>query len=709
MSIDWQNLARASPLAILVDLDGTLIPLAPTPDEAVLDDEAVALVRAVAGAHGVRVIVVSGRPRWMMDALAVRAQVDCVAEHGTWQWHEGAWHQVLPSTPELDDLEGALRALVGGSEGALVERKDCSVAVHWRVLANGARDALIDAVDPQIDEWLESHPDFERLAGAEMIEVRHRSAHKGTAVAWARRQSPGARVLAIGDDVSDEDMFRSLGGSDVGVVVGSSRPSAAAARVEGVNEVRALLRWVASARRADAAPVPPSTTEVARRRASGHGLVVVSNRLPSQGNGRTREVGGLVSALGPALAARDGLWLGWSGREREPGLVLHADADTGRAHFDYPPGWRQRYYAGFCNQALWPLLHGFTTRARFVDDEWRCYRDVNAAYARLVRESSSADAAVWGHDYQLLLAGAELRKTGHTGRLGLFVHVPFPPRDDFEVLPWSADVLEAMLAFDVIGFHTQRWADNFRLCVRGALGRDAGDRVGVFPIGIEPDAFASAAADKDADDVARLRAMLRDTKLVLGVDRLDYSKGIPERLEAFARFLELRPDWRGKVSFVQVSVPSRSDVPDYAELRRRVENLVGHINGLHGEADWVPVRYLYRSYDQRVLAQLYRAADVAMVTPLRDGMNLVAKEFVASQDDADPGVLLLSKFAGAAEEMDAAVLTNPHHRDGVAADLARALAMPLDERCARQARLREVVLRTTAASWAESFLRTLGA
>ena len=327
---------------------------------------------------------------------------------------------------------------------------------------------------------------------------------------------------------------------------------------------------------------------------------------------------------------------------------------------------------------------------------------------------------IWVHDYHLMLVGAALRHLGHQGPLGFFLHVPFPPRDVWETLPWHAEVIDALLAFDRIGFHTVRWAENFL----GVLGGDAaierhgtaaivrrGRRtttVGVHPIGIEPTVFAPTDVDDVLDpDVAGLRAQVRGRQLILGVDRLDYSKGIPERLEAYRRLLQLYPRWRGKVSFVQVSVPSRAEVPEYAELRRRVEELVGRINGEFGEADWVPVRYLYRSYPPPVLAQLYRLADVGLITPMRDGMNLVAKELVVAQRPDDPAALVLSRFAGAAEELDAAVLTNPYHVDGVALDLDRALAMPREERQSRHAALLAAATRVTSTSWAEDFLAAL--
>jgi trehalose-6-phosphate synthase len=292
----------------------------------------------------------------------------------------------------------------------------------------------------------------------------------------------------------------------------------------------------------------------------------------------------------------------------------------------------------------------------------------------------------------------------------MYLHVPFPALDVFETLPWATEVIAAILDHDLVGVQTSRYAENLLATARGLLGTDAEarakHRVRVIPVGIDPDRFAAAAASGSASDIG-LEAMLGGRKLILGVDRLDYSKGIPERLEAFARLLELFPRWRNQVSFVQISVPTRSDIPEYGELRSRVESLVGRINGTFGEADWVPVRYLYRSYYQDTLARLYRQAAVGLVTPLRDGMNLVAKEYVASQDADDPGVLVLSKFAGAAEHMTLALLTNPYHVDGMAIDLDRALRMPREERITRHGALRATVWKDTAAAWAATFLDEL--
>ena len=722
-----QRAASASQIILALDLDGTMIPFAPTPHEARVEGEPAALLEELCALPSVTVGVISGRPRELVEDLPRRfPRLAMAVEHGAWRHADGAWAAALPPIPQLDEIEGQLRQLAARHPGALVERKTCSVCLHWRRVDAATHDAIASAAEVIVDEWLETHQHLERLPVTEALEVRHRAAHKGTGLSWLRARGPaGAPVIALGDDITDEDMFVSLREGDVGILVADQpRRTQAGLRLPSIAAVYRFLRWLIDARR-DRPAIAPAELVVARtpRRPLEARLVVASNRLPAAPSAdRRREVGGLVSALVPVLTETSGIWLGWSGAERDPGLRLRiedAEAYT-RAQFDYPPAWRRRFYAGFCNQSLWPLLHGFPERVRYLDDEWRCYVDANRAYAQLVHEAGGGDADVWVQDFHLMLVARELRRVGHRGRVGFYLHVPFPPLDVFETMPWAAEVLAALLEFDRIGLQSNRWYDNFLACARGLLGTDgearAKERTSVIPVGIDPDRFADAAGGRvtgehavppSKGELGNLEAMLAGRQLILGVDRLDYSKGIPERLEAFTRLLEHYPEWRGKVSFVQVSVPTRSEVPEYAELRSRVEALVGRINGAFGEADWVPVRYLYRSYDQATLARLYRLAAVGLVTPLRDGMNLVAKEYVASQDPADPGVLVLSRFCGAAERMTLARLTNPFHADGVAADLDAALRMSREERAARNEALRVAVWTETATSWAHTFLDLL--
>jgi trehalose 6-phosphate synthase len=724
MQAAWQHLASASQLVIALDLDGTLLPFAPTPEEARLDGTTAALIEALGATPGVTLGIISGRPLKLVEDLPPRFPgVAFVAEHGVWRCTSGLWEPALKPVPLLDEIENALRQLAERYAGALVERKSCSVCLHWRRVSPEQHDVIAAAAEVIVDEWLETHQQLERLPEVEALEVRHRAAHKGSALNWLRGRAPsGAVALAIGDDITDEDMFVSLRDNDIGILVSAQpRRTQAALRLPDPPAVHHFLRRLLEARsvawRTEASQLGAPEVLVAAHpphRSAEPRLIVASNRLSAApSNDRKREVGGLVSALLPVLTETDGMWLGWSGAEREPGLRLRIEQDTvTRAQFDYPPSWRQKFYAGFCNQSLWPLLHGFCGRVRYLDDEWQCYVEANRAYANLLIEAGGSATKIWVQDFHLMLVARELRRAGHRGRIGFYLHVPFPSIDDFETIPWGSEIVAALLDFNLIGVQSQRWHENFVATVRGLLGSDAErrarDHCRVVPVGIDPDRFAEAAATSgDPSDLGSFEAMLQGRKLILGVDRLDYSKGIPERLEAFARLLERYPEWRGKVSFVQVSVPTRSEVPEYAELRSRVELLVGRINGTYGEADWTPVRYLYRSYDQATLARLYRHAAVGLVTPLRDGMNLVAKEYVAAQNEADPGVLVLSKFCGAAERMTLALLTNPYHVDGVAADLDTALRMPREERITRNAALRVGVWQETASAWAKQFLSLL--
>ena len=723
MHAEWQKLATATSIVAALDFDGTLIPFAPTPQEAVPDADTLGLIDALASSPGVTVGIISGRPRPLVEGLAKRfPSVAFAAEHGVWRHASGEWEAALAPVPQLDEIERALVGLAKRYTGALVERKTCSVCLHWRRVEEPYHHRITAAAEVIVDEWLETQPSLERLPGVEMLEVRHRAAHKGSALAWLRGHAPaGSPVVAIGDDITDEDMFVSLRDGDVGILVATSpRRTQAGLRVPSIAAVHRFLHWIVEARARRPEPRVPDEIVTARppRPAKPPQLIVASNRLPAPPSGdRQREVGGLVSALLPVLERTQGVWLGWSGAERDPGLKLRVEPGEThtRAQFDYPPSWRQRFYAGFCNRSLWPLLHGFT-RVYYSSDEWNCYVEANRAYAKMLLELGSSSAETWVQDFHLMLVARELRQAGHRGRLGFYLHVPFPALDVIETMPWASEIVSALLAYDLLGFQTQRWADNFIATVRGLLGGETEARaraiVRVIPVGIDPDRFAEAAeaatpASPNESMALGIDTMLAGRKLILGVDRLDYSKGIPERLEAFARFLEIYPEWRNQVALVQVSVPTRSDVPEYGELRSRVEALVGRINGAYGEADWVPVRYLYRSYDQETLARLYRSAAVGLVTPLRDGMNLVAKEYVAAQDPDDPGVLLLSKFAGAAESMPLAMLTNPYHADGLAADLDIALRMQPAERLARYGALRSVVWRDTAAAWSTRFLDEL--
>jgi len=732
----WPVLLRHTPLGILTDLDGTLIPFTSTPEGPGPTPELRQLLAELAALPGVSVTVVSGRPREKLDRFfPAPRNVRLVAEHGAWRSSRERWDPLvadleLSGKRTVDSLVDELRRIQAKHPGTILEQKTWSVALHFRRVPTHEKPALFVELASVIGPWLEAHPDFERLRGVEMVEVRPRAARKRNAVTWVRELlGPKCRLVIAGDDQTDEDMFAAACEEDAAILVGAlpDHSTKARWRLESPEDVHAFFRWIVAVRHDEgarpSAGAEPQPMSPPRDSSPSYRLLVLSNRLPElrSSDARKRNVGGLVSALRPVLATHAGIWLGWSGHTTATGAPSEVRFDDvgglALAWIDIPEEWQRRYYNGLSNSALWPLFHSFPGRVSFKHKDWEAYEQANLAFAASATKLVGPDQTIWVHDYHLLLLAKHLRAKGHAGPIGLFQHIPFPNPDIFFLLPWATTVLEAMLEYDLVGFHTTRDRDNLLACVArmpGVRVEDArairGERVmnaGAFPLGIIPEEFQDTGDTEASEEVRGLMRAIGSSRLVLGVDRLDYTKGIPERIEAFGVLLEEFPSWRRNVSLVQVSVPSRADIRDYAEQRSRIENTVGRINGEFGEADWVPIRYLYRSYARKQLSELYRAADVGYVTPLRDGMNLVAKEFVAAQDPDRPGVLLLSRFAGAAEELSAALLTNPWYPEGTARDLDRAMRMPAEERLRRHTELLEVITKTTALTWAEDFLRAL--
>ncbi|WP_372622893.1 trehalose-6-phosphate synthase [Falsiroseomonas sp.] len=439
-------------------------------------------------------------------------------------------------------------------------------------------------------------------------------------------------------------------------------------------------------------------------------LVIVANRVPDPRE-RGASAGGLAVALKDALARRDSLWFGWSGgtapetgtepRLLRKGRTTYATLDLGEE--DY-----RHYYQGFSNAALWPVLHYRLGIARFSREDWLGYRRVNAAFAASLAPMLRDDDTIWVHDFHLFLMAAELRALGCRQKIGFFLHVPFPPRQVFMGLPNAEPVLLAMAALDTIGVQTADDAENLRGALQAVGKPEAAERVGVFPVGIDSGGFANLAARRfRTREVEMLRASLVNRALAIGVDRLDYTKGLPQRIAGFGKLLERFPQHLSKITFLQVAPVSRGDVATYRALRRELDEAVGRINGQYAEPDWAPIRYITRAVARPTLAGYMRLARIGLVTPLRDGMNLVAKEYVAAQDPEDPGVLVLSHFAGASSELEGALLVNPLDPDDIAEALDVALTMPADERLARWKTMDAAVRTTTAAAWARSFLTAL--
>ncbi len=430
--------------------------------------------------------------------------------------------------------------------------------------------------------------------------------------------------------------------------------------------------------------------------------------------------------MAPLMAQSDGLWLGWPG-DALPGepegrakLMREWEEQHGYVAVEIPAKVSRSFYEGYANDTLWPLLHGFPTRVVFAPESWVAYRDANQRFADAVATRVRKDDLIWAHDYQLMLVPQLVREQVPDARIGFFLHIPFPSSEVFRILPEREELLRGLLGADALAFQTHGHLHNFRRSLLQVLGLESQMdsvhvdgrtvRLSALPIGIQSDEWKDLI--RDDPKVARRRAELNDRhhgrKLIISVDRLDYTKGIPERMRTFRRLLRSSPSWRGKVTLVQVAVPSRERVPAYAELRREVSELVGEVNGDFGTPEWQPVVYLRRSVNRQELAALYSAADLAWVGPLRDGMNLVAKEYVACQHEGD-GVLLLSEFAGAAHELGEALRINPYDEVGTAEAIERGLQMPADERAERMAALHERVHRHDAVAWAERFLEGLRA
>ncbi len=453
-------------------------------------------------------------------------------------------------------------------------------------------------------------------------------------------------------------------------------------------------------------------------------LVVVSNRVAPVKQPRPGSQGGLAVGVLAALRDRGGIWFGWNGKisqqsGQKPAIVsagrlTYATIDLNQTDYD-------EYYFGFANRSLWPLFHYRLDLSEFNRRDYEGYRRTNRLFASRLRPLLEPDDLIWVHDYHLIPMAEELRSAGCDQRIGFFLHIPWPSVQVLLALPQHHNIVRALCTYDVVGFQTE--SDRRAFCsyireeAKGLIGDDGlvnafgrTVKTGVFPIGIDTETVTRFAAGAvDSRTTQRLKSSLGGRDLMIGVDRLDYSKGLTQRMEAFEHLLENYPEHRGHIVMLQIAPPSRSDVPEYQQIRRELEAMAGHVNGRYAEFDWVPTRYLNKGFNRRTLCGFFRSSKVGFVTPLRDGMNLVAKEYVAAQDPKDPGVLVLSRFAGAAEELTEALIVNPFDTEGVAEALQRALTMPLAERRDRWQAMYDHLCQHDVTAWRESFLDVLGA
>jgi trehalose 6-phosphate synthase len=447
-------------------------------------------------------------------------------------------------------------------------------------------------------------------------------------------------------------------------------------------------------------------------------IFIISNRVATPQAGL--HAGGLEVVLKATLKNHPCVWMGWSGeiKEHPKTRTIHQKknifivSDLTREDFD-------EYYSGFANSVLWPVLHYRLDLAEFSRRDLSGYMRVNEHFADEMVKVLKPDDIVWVHDYHLIPLAKALRRRGLQNRVGFFLHTPMPPPEIIAAMPNHEHLIPSLGHYDLVGFQTDNDAANFARYMANELGTPAhisrqlgagsrGMRIGTFPVGVETRQFARLARRARKTDLVKKVMGSIPGALMIGVDRLDYSKGIHPRLEAYERFLAANPEWHGKITYLQITPKSRSQIKEYADMEDAVSGMAGRINGTYSDASWSPVRYVNRPYSRTALSGLYRGARVALVTPLRDGMNLVAKEYVAAQDAANPGVLILSRFAGAAAEFkEGALLVNPYDPDQVAAAIARAVAMPQAERKSRHAALYRVLLSNDISGWGDKFLASL--
>ncbi|ROP62512.1 trehalose 6-phosphate synthase [Enterobacter sp. BIGb0383] len=448
-------------------------------------------------------------------------------------------------------------------------------------------------------------------------------------------------------------------------------------------------------------------------------LVVVSNRIAPPDD-KTTSAGGLAVGVLGALKAAGGLWYGWSGdigNEDAP-LKKVTRGNITWASFNLSEQDYEQYYCQFSNAVLWPAFHYRLDLVNFQREAWDGYMRVNALLADKLLPLLKEDDILWIHDYHLLPFASELRKRGIHNRIGFFLHIPFPTPEIFNALPVHDELLEQMADYDLLGFQTENDRLAFldgvsgqtRLIARSSKSHTAWGksfRTEVYPIGIEPEEIARQASGPLPPKLSQLKAELKNVKNIFSVERLDYSKGLPERFQAYETLLEKYPQHHGKIRYTQIAPTSRGEVQAYQDIRHQLETAAGRINGQYGQLGWTPLYYLNQHFDRKLLMKIFRYSDVGLVTPLRDGMNLVAKEFIAAQDPANPGVLVLSQFAGAANELTSALIVNPYDRDDMAAALDRAITMPLAERISRHAEMLEAIRENDIERWQARFIDDL--
>ncbi len=697
---------------LMLDVDGTLLDIAHRPDAVVvpggIKETLLRLYDTLSGA----LVLVSGRPIAELETLFAPLQLPAIGVHGG-EMRVGKGKVVSFTFDKAAVASIAERCRVIKAEGVVIEVKPYSVALHYRLnpAAESAVRAHAQALVSELgQEWM-------LLSGKQMVEIKPAGFNKGTAVRrlYQRREFQNRVPIYIGDDVTDHDVFVVVQ-EMCGHAIKVGEPETGLAYLDSPAQVRRWLGSLAYQPNGTALqPLIKTPQPSLRRQPCKHRLVIVSNRVSLPQTAKAN-MGGLAVAMSAVLREHGGIWMGWSGKTGDMNLRAVRQGNVTYMLQDMPKPLYEQFYLQFCNSTLWPILHYNIGLTDFAHETYAAYQQVNRQYAEQLRSMLQPDDCVWVHDFHFIPLAKQLRALGIRNRVGFFLHTPFPSREVLLTLPVHRELMESLMSYDVVGFQTNRDLNAFRDYVTSENiplhvedGPERSETVtGHFPIGIQTEEFAEASrkamASREAQD---LKASLEGRRLILGIDRMDYSKGILHRMKAIDELLSGRPERAKQFTFLQITPPSREEVRQYAELRAEVESLVGHINGKHAMVDWLPIRFLARGVRRDIIAAFYRMARVCLVTPLRDGMNLVAKEFISAQDPEDPGVLVLSQFAGAAEECREALLVNPYDIHEIADAVDRALDMPLKERQERWHAMYDTISNQTLDKWCRDYLGAL--
>lgn len=734
----FEQLSKSKNPVLFLDYDGTMAPFVAKREEAVPYVGIREVLRAMVDETKTRIILVTGRPIVdVIPLLDLQRPVEVFGGHG-WEHQKPSCEVELGELkPEVQkNLQAANNWIASKNYQVYSESKHASVTIHWRGLP---ADKASEMETQAREVWtpLTENGDLELHAFDGGLELRALGRNKGDVIREVLQDKSIDAAAFLGDDKTDEDGFKALNDcqslkTKLAILVReNTRDTNASAWIKPPHELIAFLnRWKNNTK------TQKNGSENSQLNQKPNRLLIASNRLPcamkKDEKGKwnvTPSPGGLVTALNPILEKSRGTWVGWIGTEpdEEVDSALREASKTMPCELVSVPLTEEDvslYYRGFSNESLWPLLHDLLGYCKFEEKNWERYCEVNERFADQIIASAEPDHVVWVHDYQLFLVGKYLREKGYEGPIVYFLHIPFPTSDLFRRLPWRKEIIDALMCYDTVGFQTHQDHENFvnTVCwmyddvgVRETATstilflEDRRVRVGNWAISIDYDEFHNHA---NSEEVSRESWLFHEhfgtKKIVMGLDRLDYTKGIPERFLAFGRFLEKYPELHGQVCLYQCVVPSRTHVPDYQNLKESIDMLVGRINGKFSKAGWTPIHYAYRSLTRTELLGRYHACEVALITPLRDGMNLVCKEYLTSCTD-DRGVLILSEFAGAAEQLgDGAVTVNPFDVEKTADAIYQAFTMATEERAERLRKLRNIIREKDVHNWVQSIFQAAG-